>query len=359
MPFTVERKDDANLPVEQTYGEKMHDLIFNKLINFWTTLAISGLFVFWVKHYERPIGFLGNKLPRDFHNDVRQWFSKQGMFTMLPGGNEVARVTADALTINLPGLSTILPSAWLGNKFKTPIVEALDKAHYGDDNEKDPRIAERHRLLEAETHPTFFGALGARLGGMTAGVFTGYLIGAQRGQNMISLLGKNEALLKRMPSLKVLEGFEGVDHYASNLGDRIGGFVTELFPGLSKWLNESFRKGGIGWDPVAMQGDRAEAQAIRKEFETSGGVYNRSTRDWGKWTSADVMYTIVTSSTIGPFVSLIGKLPGMSYHQKPQHHAAVAALAAPAPQQDQPQSRITHAMLSDRIAQPAPQELQA
>ncbi len=349
MPFIVQREDDANLPVEKTYGEKTHDFIFNKLINFWTTLAISGLFVFWVKHSEAPIKLLGNKLPRDFHADVRNWFSGLGMFKNLPGGDEVARVTADALTINLPGLATILPSAWLGTKAKVPLVEALDKMHYGDDNDKDPRIVERHRVIETEAKPTFFGALLARLGGMTAGVFTGYLIGASQGRNMINRLGNSKTLLRILPSADILQEFKGIDHYASALGERIGGFVTRLLPGVSEQLDKRFRAIGISWEP---------GQPHKPEQ-----LYNRSTRDWGKWTAADVMYTIVTSTTIGPFVALVGKLPFMSYkdvpllgyHRQAKDHGNLeAATVAYAPKDDatqpnRPQTRLTHVAAAERI----------
>ena len=323
--------ETSKLPAEKTYGEKAHALIFGNLINFWATFAISGLFVFWVKHSSKPISFLGNKLPREFHADARGWFRNLPFVKALPGGNpvqeKVAYVMADALTINTPGIATILPSAWLGAKFKTPIVEGLDKMHYGDNAEDDPRIAERHRAIETERKPNVVGATLARIGSMTAGVFVGYLIGAP--QNFVNMLGKGNPLLR---------DFKGIDHYATQAGDSIGGMVTKASPELSHWLDRKFRAIGIDWEPG------------QKEKLGATGVYNRSTRDWAKWTSADLMYTMVTSSTIGPLVGLLSQAPLLSYHQKPHHPAS----AAPAPEQDRPQTRVTHAT-ADRLEQLQPQ----
>jgi hypothetical protein len=294
------QKDQAKplVPVEKTYGEKVHHFVFDELINFWATLAISGLFTFWVKHSTVPLPktFFQGKLPSEFHGWVRERFAGSPIVNIFPAERraKVGEIMADALTINLPGTATILPSVWLGAKVKTPMVEWLDRRHYGIDADDDPRIRERHLAIENERKPTLLGAVLARLTSMTASVMTGWAIGAP--DNLVQQAGKNNEILKEFP---------GIDHYAGKMGAGAGDLLAKASPGFNKFTNRAFTKAGIDWTAANKHADQTYASALQ---------------GWLKYTSLDIMYTTVTSSTIHPIINLLKHVPFMSYKEKPREH---------------------------------------
>lgn len=312
---TIEEKNKRMPATEKTYGEKVHNFVFNKLINFWTTLAVSGLFVYWFKHSTTKIPFLGGKVASEFHDGFRKTFQKMGVVKTLgrteKGAEEVGNVMADALSINLPGTLTILPSAWLGAKYKTQIVEAIDRRHYGVNAEDNPAIAERHQIIRDEKKPTFLGAATARIGTMGASVGASFLIGADKN------------LLKRAG----VKNFNGIDQFAGRLGEGAGRVIAESTPAVTRSVDTIARKMGTDW--------------TRGPQNTPG--FNNALEGIMKYTSLDVMYTIITSSTITPFVKAIKNLPFMSYQETPKASVAKpVAVAKPVPEEVKAEKTVPH-----------------
>ncbi|MEJ0010218.1 MAG: hypothetical protein WDN72_06730 [Alphaproteobacteria bacterium] len=335
-------KQPPKLQVEPTFGEKLHHYLFNIAINFGATLAISGLFVFWVKHSIRPLpqAFFKGKLPSEYHQYVRAQFQKLPFVKMFANPEKVANIMADALSINLPGTLTILPSAYFGAKYKAPIVEAIDRHHYGADAEDDPRIVERHRLIHEEHKPTLLGAVLARIGSMTASVATSWAIGAP--DNLVRRFGRNNSAIGE---------FQGVDAMAVRVGRNIGSAMGRAAPGINQKVDKAFDRMGVDW---------AHEVAGHEKL-------NSALEGWMHYTALDVMYTLVTSTTIHPFVRLIGKLPFMSYKENRllKHHpdpepaiaplpTAVAALPPPEAKRDErPQTSVSSVQAAQRIDTPA------
>ena len=295
---------------EKSYGEKKFDRIFGTLTNFWANLLLSGVFSFWVKHSRNPI-----KLPfveKEFVS-LNEWQSRlinrlDGHAVMKSIENPVIRHKRSEAIVNLftlliPGHFIMIPSVWLGSKFKEPLVRHWDKKHYGAEAMEHPDMVARHLTLATEDKPTFFGAVVGRLGTVAATTATARIIGSE--ENWANVLGEkiNSGALKR---------FKGMDPVASEVGSEIGGIMEKLAPKRIKALNNHFAANGYTWSEAQIKD-----VALGKSSLPVAGPYTHGVDDASRYIAQDVMYTFITSAGIHPIMRLLNKvLPGMKYTPK-------------------------------------------
>lgn len=305
---------------EPTFGEKTYDFVFNNLINFWLNLGISAMFTYWVNHSKSAIPFTkGTSLEGKPPLDAQKWVTEKlrtSLFKSDGKGLEKAKIMADALTLTTAGTVVMIPSVWIGSKIKAPFVKALDHAHYGADGEQDATIRQRHAMVDQERPPTFLGSVVGRVGTMAAVQLTARFVGHP--DNAFSLLGR------KMKS-PLLQKFHGIDSIAGELGRKTGSTIERnLSPERLDALNQSVRNYHYDWSPEQLKAG-------------SKGVYTNFLQDFGKYTSMDVLYTLVTSLTIHPVLDLIRHVPGMTHAPRrtsqaaPQPSRAVASAAPAAP----------------------------
>jgi hypothetical protein len=229
---TEEKQALSPLSQEMTYGERAHNFIFNNLINFWMNLAVSGLFTYWVMHYQKPVNLGMIKLPSPsmMQNHVAafiyklspmSWFGAKETFDVTnpptaPRG-KAASNAATTFTLVGAGHPIMIGSVWLGAKFKAPIVKWFNRRHYGDEAMQNDDLRARHAAIEMEERPTFLGAVVGRLGTILATQLATYTVGNPT--NVISSLGKIIGI-----------NFPGVDKIAGVVGNNVGEAVQELLP---------------------------------------------------------------------------------------------------------------------------------
>jgi hypothetical protein len=303
MDKTVQKKENEKptlspLAKDKTYGERMYHRIFDVGINFWLNLILSGVFTFWVRHYEKPIwgegtmlGKLGigkklsakgiSNLRELHHAKVEQIaegaFMKSSLLNL--DSHELRAKRAESVvnvfTLQIPGHFIVIPSVTIGAKYKASIVRYFNRKHYGDEAMQSPELIARHHAIEAEERPTFLGAVMGRLGGMFVNM------------GLSSLIGSPNNLLNKMGA----KNFKGIDPVAGRIGEHMGNVARDISP-----------------------------QAIEKTdrwFMRNGFDKGTSINDLGRFISQDVMYTISTSSTIYPVVNFLRKhIPGMTYKPK-------------------------------------------
>ena len=344
------------LAKDKTYGEKKYDLIFDKVLNYWTNLLASAGFSQWAEHSVKPIKMFGDKSPREIQQGLANWISK-GYFmnklkeniTLTEGEGAAARVVAErsmararSLTLLAPGFIVMIPSVWLGAKLKPAIVEWFNKRHYGAEAMDDPTLQARHQAIAAEARPTLLGTVVARLGTVLAVQAAAQTIGSDK--NLLNQLGEKT-------NINVLKNFKGIDPVTNTIGSTVAGALPlevqqryDRFAqrkGLS-WSREQLINGAkeLGLQIEHIEHDAEAANAFLKQHaeqitkhlssgvnktraaaghkieKESDGLYNRATQDLGRFIAADTIYTLVSAGTIRPFLKLLKNVPGMSYKPK-------------------------------------------
>ncbi len=306
---------------EKTYGERMYHRIFDVGTNFWVNLILSGIFTFWVKHYEKPIWGEGTMLGKlgignnwysshikknvqnlgDMHAAGIKWlangrFLKSEIFGLKTETLREKRAESivNVFTLQTPGHFIMIPSVVLGGKYKSKIVEYFDRKHYGDAAMNSDEMKERHHRVAMEERPTFMGAVMGRIGGMAINMGLGSLIGSP--DNLLNKLG--------------LKNFKGIDPTAGKVGEHVASALHDVSPKSMGKANEWLAKNG---------------------FNETGKVNELS-----RFLAQDVMYTISTSSTIHPVVNFMRRiLPGMTVKPVESPAKIIAAEA--------PTLRTTHA----------------
>lgn|GEM_PF-3225722 len=379
MNLEPQQKHDKNSTVPadfKTHGEKMYDLVFNQGINFWANLIISAGFTYWVNHSVKPImqtppsfaKWLG-KAPIHAQSTVRngiheapfmnmfgEKMSKEGISALESVSNgvdmnkrmKVAKFMADALTLTSVGTFIMIPGVWVAQKFKGDFVRWQDNQKYGPDSENLDWVRQAHERIDHEKKPTLLGYGAGRLGSMVAVQAAAYTVGH----------GDAFKWVGDKTGIKFLQKFEGIDHFAGNVGDALGGSIASMSKNASNKLNRTLtsEKGGIDWsldqrriaykvlhDPEKLklhEMDAGELAELRKQAElimksTPGEpTYNRAFQDLGKYVGLDTMYTAITAGTIVPLVGWLKEnVPGMSYTTEPKYR-------------EKPQTRVSRQSIS-------------
>ena len=331
MNIKEEHKLDKNsiAPVDfKTHGEKMHHAIFDSSLNFWANLIASAAFSYWAAHSHNkiklkigpiePINFKGldiNHSPSEIQTNMGNWLLKTPLFKgLVTKDAEKARkrshAVAEVLTLLTPGFAIMIPSVWLGEKYKSSIVRYFDKQKYGENPEDNPVIAERYAILDSEKKPTLLGAVTARFGTMALTLGTGRLIGSEG--NFIHSFGKTmkdgklqlleeaakvpsflqpasnalHAINKGLHSLinkgleplsktklgqnsgHSLEQFPGINPIAGDIGTEIGNVVNRMLPeSWSKGIVSFFKRHDYGWSTDQVKRavyDLSDAELVKK-----------------------------------------------------------------------------------------------
>lgn len=317
------KKQDVISPLakDMTYGERVYDTVFNKIINFWLNLVVSAGFTYWVNHTRSTFNlpWVGHNRPAAFQDELSRRISKtpiMNVFKDIKVRENVADSMAGVATLTAAGHVIMIPSVWLGAKIKAPLVQWLNKRHYGEAAMEDPSLKTRHALIEAEERPTLFGAILGRAGTILATQTTAYTLGGTI--NLMQWFGKK---LK----LPALASFKGIDHFTSLAGDKLGGAVTEMMPTTMSKINHALGK-RFTWSLRQVQ-DHPELLTEnvpyggRSSTGTGGGVAEH----YGKFKVSDILYTEVTAMTIKPAINFLNRfVPGITY--KPKISAETQAL---------------------------------
>lgn len=296
---------------EKTYGERQYSRIFDWGLNYWTNLLGSAGFSHWAANSTKEIKvpFFEKAAPRVLQEKLGEWISS----TRLMNGYKARQIAehgeqlgmeflkkrgfamAESLTLLVPGFAVMIPSVYLGAKWKPAIVEWFNKRHYGEDAMDDPSLQARHEALRAETRPTLLGTIVARLGTVGMVQLSAKLIGSE--SNTINWIGKKT-------NVDSLKNFKGINPAAEAIGAGIGGSLPES---VRNNLNAKAIKAGFSW---------SNKQAIANQAAGITGPYNQTAQDLAKYVAMDTMYTAVSAGTIHPLIRLIRKIPGMSYTPK-------------------------------------------
>jgi hypothetical protein len=337
MVNAVQEKDNETKAVsplanDPTFGEKVYNLVFNVGINFVVNLLASAGFSYWVAHSTTKRKFPGLDTPErpaaaqtKLENTIGQHILRipsdrieaehaEGTFR-----SKAAKSMAGVATLTFAGHFIMIPSVWLGAKIKAPLVKWLNERHYGKDALEDPSLKARQDALEIEERPTLFGAIVGRAGTIVATQTTAWAIGHDK--NFVKL-GAQKA------GFKWGDKFNGLDAVNESIGDMVGGAVAQKFDVRNAKLNESMRAKGYGWSPsqektllenghtaetLPAYGTRVSADINGKTQQIGGGFLEH----FGRYVSADILYTAVTSLSIGPAINFLKHyIPGMTYTPK-------------------------------------------
>ena len=319
--------------MDKTYGEKKYDFIVGNLINFWLNLGSSGLFTYWVSHSKNPIKLPFTKKefapPSEVLRQITGWFEKTPLLKQLLSDkaliegrasprNKMANILSGVLTLTFVGHVSLIPPTWLGAKIRPAYIRKEDRKHYGDEAMQSDDLKARHAAIDAEERPTLLGAVVGRFGSVFATQFTGLTIGSD--SNLLQWIGEKTPL-------KFLRKFPGIDHIVGIAGEKLGAVPEELSSGMTGKLDRAISnygkkdgKGGYGYSSLQLAKDQSLANQEYKHF----------TQHVSKYWAQDVLYTIVTSTTIGPVINTLKKfIPGLTY--KPKVSIETAALAASVP----------------------------
>ncbi len=302
-----EKQVISPLANDRTYGERRYSLIFDWGLNYWTNLLSSAAFSHWVEHTTQSIKipYLKAATPRQIQKNLADWIAEGSLMdglrkeiTETQGKAKALEVVAErsmsrarSMTLLAPGFLIMIPSVWLGAKFKPAIVEWFNRRHYGDEAMNDPSLHARHQAIAAEARPTFLGAFTARMGTFFAAQATAQLIGSR--ENLINKLGRNI-------DSEGLKNFGGIDPVAESVGAALGGAAPA---GIRAAANRFAKRIHLDW-------------SVEQLKSNPPGVYNTATQDLARFIAADTMYTMVSASTIRPFLRVLKHVPGMSYLPK-------------------------------------------
>jgi hypothetical protein len=330
---------------DPTYGERVFQRIYGPGLNFGLNLIVSAAFTYWVNHSHTPIKLaaeLKNILPKDifgksparpaeFQSAIAQWIAKKPIMNFFKTEeirNKAAGSMASVLTLTAAGHAVMIPSVWLGAKVKSPFIEWLDRKHYGEAGLDDPSLKARHEAIRHEERPNLFGAVIGRLGTVVATQTAAYTIGHD--MNILRSLSKS---LK----IKPLQEFKGIDHITEFSGDRIGGMISEAMPTQVAKLNAALVKRNYGWS--LNQAEKFPKIGLfttmpygTRRIGNDGVIHGGGFAEhYGRYVVSDIMYTLVTSLTIAPAITLCKKfIPFMTYHPKRESDAQSQANPAEA-----------------------------
>ena len=300
---------------EQTYGEKKHAFIFGTAINFWMNLVASAGFGFWVAHStnEIKLPFLSNKVsPRQIQIDFGNWIEKRFFMQGIKDPAirmERSQSMATLATLLTPGHLIMIPSVIVGARTKADIVEYYDRKHYGDEAMESPELKKHHEDIRAEDQPTLFGAVFSRAGSFLATQTVARLVGTPG--NFINKMG--------------VKSFRGMDPNAIDIGASLGQGMEKVAPDTIGKINKHFETNSYDWS--ASQRKDPEMGHLVK------GPYNKAVDNFMRYMTADVLYTLVTSTTVHPILNFAKKyIPGLTYTPKlkttPELHGLPTPLTA-------------------------------
>jgi len=322
---------------DTTYGEKVYHAVFNVGINFVVNLLTSAGFSYWVSHSTKVI-----KVPwknekvrpaivqRDLENGIAKHLLRVSEGENAPFRTKAAQSMAGVATLTAAGHFIMIPSVWLGAKIKAPMVQWLNERHYGKDAMDDPSLKARQNALEIEERPTLFGAIIGRAGTIVATQTTAWAIGHDH--NVVTKAADKAGF-------QWGKKFKGLDAVTESIGDSLGGAIAQKFETHSAKVNVGKIKNGYGWALTQEAAFKEHAPSLKnqpygtrqtvtidgKKTNLGGGFYEH----FGRYVSADILYTAVTSLTISPAINLLKHfIPGMTYTPK-------AATRLPEPQREQ------------------------
>lgn len=311
-PFAGAGEMISPLAKDLTFGEKKYDRIFNFDINFMVNLLSSAAFTTWMSHARTPIKlpFAKEKIaPYMIQKKWAEGISKLPIMQLFGDKTSAARISvsktmAGILSLTFAGHFVMIPSVWLGSKFKSQLVNKWDREHYGEDAQEDPSLKLRHAMVAAEERPTLLGAVLGRLGTIFATQFTGYTVG--NGNNIPSLIG-------RKCNIGFLKNFKGLDYFTELMGSKVGSVVTEVMPKSTEKVNTVFRNKQYGWSNIQLD-THPELNGLPYGTTTEKGYGGGIPEHFGRNLVADILYTIVTASTISPAINFLKKyIPGITY----------------------------------------------
>jgi len=293
---------------EETYGEKKYHAFFNVFINFWVNLGVSAVFTYWVSHSTNPIKlpFSDRKFPspselqkRVAHGIHNLPFMRVFGLKDNPDPNNMRVVAAgkmaNTLTLVTAGHPIMIPSVWLGAKIKPAFVRYFDRKHYGDEAMESADLKARHAAIDVAERPTFIGAVVGRIGTIFATQFTTYSIGSST--NAINWTGKKLGIQR-------VANFPGIDKIAEVFGNNLGRVPEELMPKRTAAIDEHLSANGYNWS----------GGQLNDYPELKGQPYKRSAQHLGKYLAQDVLYTVVTATSISPIINTMKKfIPGLTY----------------------------------------------
>ncbi|MFM9890132.1 MAG: hypothetical protein ACKVOE_05745 [Rickettsiales bacterium] len=304
------------LAKDTTYGERVHKAVFEFGLNFMANLTLSALFSYWVNHSLKPVKlpFMKEAMrPAAIQQQVEGAIGKVIGATnaeATPFRSKAANSMASVATLTAIGHVIMIPSVWIGGIVKAPMVEWLNRRHYGDAAMEDPSLKARHLAIREEARPTLFGSVFGRFGTIAATQTTAYLVG--HNLNLVTLAG-------RKMGVGALERFKGLDALTESIGARVGGSLADSLPGQSARLNKFLQRRDYGWSfnqlaehPKLSKlpyGERLPS-VDGKSMQFGGGFFEH----YGRYVSADILYTIVTALSIGPAINFFKKfVPGITY----------------------------------------------
>lgn len=301
------RKDKqllSPLAKEPTYGERMYQLMFHSILNFWVNLFVSAAFTFWVAHSRNPIGGQCGPVPRDIQTKFGNWLEKRFFMQSIRDPitrMERAQSMSVSLTLLTPGHFILIPSVWLGPKIKTSFVKFFDRRHYGEEAMDDPALQHRYALIEQETRPTLFGAVVGRAGSVLATQVVARTVGTPN--NWANIIG-------RRFHIGPLERFGGTDPLAEGIGEMVGNDIERIAPKTTGTINEYFRGKNFDWSNTQ----------IRNPQFNSSGPYNKTVQNFTRYVGQDVLATLITSVTVHPIINMLKNfVPGLTYTPKVAH----------------------------------------
>jgi len=323
MAIKEQENDNKNnvvspLANDPTYGEKVYNLFFNVGINFLVNLVASAGFSYWVNHSTKGVKVPWKSEPArpgQIQADLEQGIAKHVLRVAdgvdAPFRRKAAQSMAGVATLTAAGHFIMIPSVWLGAKIKAPMVKWLNARHYGRDAMDDPSLKARHDALEIEERPTLFGAIVGRLGTIVATQTTAWAVGHDL--NLVKKAGQ-------IGKFQWSEKFNGLDAVTESIGDGIGGGIAQKFEEHNAALNGRMIKREYGWSLTQEKKypelkTLAYGKRIKAKDGTpmGGGFYEH----FGRNVAADILYTAVTSVTIGPAIRFLKQyIPGMTYTPK-------------------------------------------
>jgi hypothetical protein len=301
----VQNQEISPLAKDPSYGERVYDFTFKALTNFWLNLSLSAMFSFWVAHSNNRVKlpFTNGEgiVPRDIQRTVGSWIEKQGIMKSISDPvvrMERAQSMGATLTLLTPGHFILIPSVWLAPKIKAPFVKFFNRRHYGEEAMDDPMLQQRHRMIEQEARPTLFGAIVGRAGSVVATQVVARTVGTPN--NWANIVGEKT-------NIGFLKKFPGMDPLAERIGELAGDDVQRIAPKMTGRINQYFQDRNYSWS----------YKQIRDPLMNTAAPYKRSLQDFSRYAGQDVLYTIITSTSVHPILNAVSRfIPGLTYKPK-------------------------------------------
>lgn len=309
----VEAKPLSPLAKDLTYGERKYSRIFDVYLNFFVNLFASAAFTTWMSHARNPIRIPFTKkelIPYKVQTSWAEALHKLPVMGLFGDKESSARMSvsktlAGILSLTTAGHFVMIPSVWIGSKFKSQLVEKWDRQHYGDDAMEDSSLKLRHAMIAAEERPTLLGAFLGRVGTVVATQVTGYTVG--NATNIPRMIGS------KFSPLGFLKNFKGLDYFTELMGSKVGSVMTEAAPDATKKVNSYFARKNFGWS-IGQEDVHPELKGMTYGSTTPKGHGGGIPEHFGRNLVADILYTVVTATTISPAINFLKKyIPGITY----------------------------------------------